>query len=145
MPLAITDTVGVRRAEELIAWQLANAWKLEVYRLIGHSRGASADLRFRDQLRDSASSVGMNIAEGFYRYGAADMARFLSIALASLGESALWLRDGIDREYFDEASCREAFVLAKRCRVATLRLRASLQPFIPTRRDPKDRKDRGRT
>jgi four helix bundle protein len=137
--LASPSAVGVKRVEDLIAWQLANALKLEVYRLIRQSQGASADLRFRDQLRESASSVGMNIGEGFYRYGAAEVARFLSIALASLGETKLWMRDGIDREYFDATACKAAFVLAKRCRVASLRLRESLAPFIKSRssRGPK--------
>ena len=140
--LAPCQSVGVKRVEDLIAWQLANALKLEVYRLIRQSRGASADLKFRDQVRDSASSVEMNIGEGFYRYGASEMARFLSIALSSLGETSLWLRDGIDREYFDKASCAEGLALAKRCRVATLRLHQSLQPFIKTRHNRRPLGDR---
>jgi len=122
--------MGVRRVEDLIAWQLANAFKVEIYRLIRESAGARGDHRFRDQLRDSAVSVGMNIGEGFLRYGAPEFARYLTIALASLGESVLWLHDGIDREHFDHAACREALLLAKRCRIATLRLRQSLEPFI---------------
>lgn len=126
--------MGVQRIEDLIAWRLADAFKIEVYRLIRESPGAGADFRFRDQLRDSAASVGMNIGEGFYRYGAREFGQFLSIALASLGEATLWLRDGLDRQYFDPAACEAAFTLAKRCRVATLRLRRSLEPFIRTRR-----------
>jgi four helix bundle protein len=118
--------MGVKRVEDIVAWQLANAFKVEVYRLIAESPGASIDIRFRDQLRESAASVGINIGEGFYRYGAREFARYLAIALSSLGEATLWLRDGIDRRHFDADACEQALALAKRCRVATLRLRHSL-------------------
>ena len=118
--------MGIKRVEDVIAWQLANAFKLEIYRLINSSPGARVDGRFRDQLRESAASVGMNIGEGFYRYGAKEFARYLAIALASLGEATLWLQDGIDRRHFEPDACETAFALAKRCRVAALRLRRSL-------------------
>ena len=120
--------MGVSRLEDLIAWQLANTFKLEVYRLLGDSPRASSDARFRDQLRESAASVGMNIGEGFYRFGAREFRRYLTIALASLGEAVLWLQDGVDRGHFDKDTCETAFALAKRCRVASLRLRHSLGP-----------------
>jgi len=120
--------MGVSRLEDLIAWQLANAFKLEIYRLLDDSPPASSDVRFRDQLRASAVSVGVNIGEGFYRFGAREFRRYLTIALASLGETTLWLQDGIDRGHFDKATCETAFSLAKRCRVASLRLRHSLGP-----------------
>ena len=110
-----------------MAWQLADAFKREVYRLLAENPQASADLRFRDQLRNSAASGAMNIAEGFYRYRPREFARFLSIALASLGEAALWLKDGIDRGHFTADNCEQAFHLARRCRIATLRLRQSLK------------------
>ena len=119
--------MGVALLDDLVAWQLAQAFKLEVYRLLREYPEARADLGFRNQLRASASSVAMNIGEGFYRYRAREFARFLSIALASLGESTLWLRDGIDRGHFPHTACDEALVLAKRCRVATLRLRQKLE------------------
>jgi four helix bundle protein len=69
----------------------------------------------------------MNIAEGFYRYSGREFARFLSIALASLAEAELWIRDGVDRQHFDAPACDDALRLAKRCRVATIRLQQSLR------------------
>ena len=126
-----SNAVGVGRLEDLIAWQLADAFKLEIYGLLRDSRSASADLPFRDQLRHAAASVSMNIGEGFYRFGARQFRRYLTIALGSLGEATLWLRDGIDREHFDKAACEPAFTLAKRCPVAVLRLRQSLEPKTP--------------
>jgi four helix bundle protein len=118
--------VAARSLDELIAWQLADAFKVEVYALLRRNSAASGDQAFAGQLRAAAASAAMNIGEGFYRYRPKDFARFLSIALASLGEAALWLRDGIQREYFTPAECEPAFLLAKRCRVATLRLRQRL-------------------
>ena len=126
--------MGVSRIEDLIAWQLTNQFKREIYRLLRESSSASRDLRYRDQLRDSAASVEMNIAEGFYRRGPREFVRFLSIAIASLGEATLWLHDGIDRQHFEPSTCVNALTLAKRCRVATTRLHRSLQPFLPKSR-----------
>lgn len=123
--MRLVSRMGVSRLEDLIAWQLANSFKLEIYRLLGDSPRAASDVRFRDQLRESAASVGMNIGEGFYRFGAREFRRHLTIALGSLGEATLWLQDGIDRGHF---ACETAFSLAKRCRVASLRLRHSLGP-----------------
>ena len=49
--------MGVKYLEELIAYQLSQAFKREVYRLIDGSKGATRDFKFRDQLRDSASGL----------------------------------------------------------------------------------------
>lgn len=127
-PIAASWRVGARRIEELVAWQLADAFKSEVYRLIRESADARGDFRFRDQLRAAAASAAMNIAEGFYRFRPREFGHFLSIALASLGEATLWLQDGIERGHFDLHDCESAFMLAKRCRIATLRLKHSLEP-----------------
>ena len=114
--------VAVRSLDELIAWQLADAFKVEVYGLLRRSPGAARDRAFADQLRAAAASAAMNIGEGFYRYRPRDFARFLAIALASLGEATLWLRDGIQREHFDVSDCEPAFLLARRCRIASSRI-----------------------
>lgn len=127
MPVAAYERVGVHRLEELVAWQLADAFKKEVYRLLRECAAARGDFRYRDQLRQAAASVPMNIGEGFYRFGRREFAHFLAIALASLGEATLWLQDGVDRQHFDATQCDPALKLARRCRVATLRLRQSLQ------------------
>jgi carbamoyl-phosphate synthase large subunit len=125
--------MGVQRLEELVVWQLANAFKTEVYKLLQDSPSACADFRFRDQLRHAAASVGANTSEGFYRYGAREFARFLTIALASLGEAVVWLNDGIDRAHFAPDACQDALVLATRCRIATLRLRRTLSAMADNR------------
>ena len=52
--------MGVRLLKELVAYQLAQAFKREVYRLIDNSEGASRHFKFKDQLRDSASGIARN-------------------------------------------------------------------------------------
>lgn len=118
--------MGAREIDDVLAWQLANEFKLAVYDLLRKRAEAATDLRYHDQLRSAAASAAMNIAEGFYRYNARDFARYLSIALASLGEAAMWVQDGIDRGYFTVGECRALFELAGRCRATTLRFRAAL-------------------
>lgn len=56
-------SVGVKRLEDLKAWQLARAFKLEVYRLVKSRPEAYRDFRFRSQIFDSAAGNEMNIAE----------------------------------------------------------------------------------
>lgn len=124
--------MGVHRIEDLIAWQLAQSFKLEVYRLLRAYPAAGADFQFRDQLRGSASSVGANIAEGFRRFERREFSRFLTIALASLNEAMLWLPDGVDRGHFPQGACDDALQFGRRCYVATLRLKQSLHPPIRT-------------
>jgi four helix bundle protein len=119
--------VGVHRIEDLIAWQLARSFKLEVYRLLRVYPAAAADLHFRDQVLASASSVGMNLAEGFRRYTPREFARFLTVALSSLSEAMLWLQDGVDRGHFPDQAIAEALTLGRRCHVATIRLKHSLK------------------
>jgi len=92
--------VGVKRLDDLIAFQRANEFKAEVYRLVDAS-AAARDERFRLQLFDAASSVAANIAEGWSRFSAPEFCQFLRYARASLEESRVWLRDGVARRYFD--------------------------------------------
>ena len=59
--------MGVRRYQDLIAWQMAEAFKSEVFRIVLASPRACADLRYKDQLFAAAASASANIAEGFVR------------------------------------------------------------------------------
>ena len=121
--------MGVKRLEDLEAFKLAVDFKLEVYRLLREHSNAQRDFRFCDQLRDSVSSVEANLAEGWRRFVARDMAQFVRIALASLEEAKVRLRDGIHRGHFTEAECQRAFELGSRCGAATMGLLRSLLPL----------------
>ena len=114
-----------RHYKDLIAWQLADQFKSQVFRLVRTSQRASDDRPYAQQLTDAASSVAHNVTEGFLRFGAGDFRKFLDYSLGSLGEAEGRLADGIQLGYFDAASCEAAFRFAKRCLVATVRLKRS--------------------
>ena len=90
--------MGVRDFRELVCWQLSYELKCEVLAFIENGP-ASEDFKYRDQIKDSASSAPRNIAEGFGRFRPGDFARFLEIARASLIETRNHLIDGRDRGY----------------------------------------------
>ena len=104
---------GVRRYEDLEAWQIADELKREVYALTAKCP-ASRDLRFCDQIRDSAASSTKNIAEGFGRFQPGDNARFVEISLASTMETKDSLKDGVDRGHFTPERVIRAQQLAER-------------------------------
>jgi four helix bundle protein len=122
--------MGVRRIDDLIAWQLAVQFKREVYRLVRESKSAEQDFRHRSQLFSALSSTEANIVEGFSRRSPKQFRLFLGYARASHAEAETHLKDGIDRGYFSQEACAPALVLAKRCGMAILRLLQSLAPFI---------------
>jgi four helix bundle protein len=112
---------GVRRYEDLIAWQLAYELQREVFALTA-TGPAARDFRFRDQIRESTASAARNIAEGFGRFRPLEFARFLMIARGSLTESHHHLRDGRDRGYFTAEDHSRLALLAGRAAIATTRL-----------------------
>ena len=122
--------MGVGRYQDLIAWQMADSFKHEVFRLVRSSPSAEADFRYRGQLFAAAQSVTANIAEGFLRNSPGDFKRFLNIGLGSLGEAETRLSDGIQLGYFPSADCEAAFRFARRCATACVRLRATQELFI---------------
>lgn len=87
-----------RRFEELIAWQKAHAFVLDVYKL---TRGFPKEeiYALTLQLRRAAVSVPANIAEGFKRRGKPDKARLMNVAEASLEEARYYLRLARDLGY----------------------------------------------
>ena len=82
----------ISEPEQLRCWQAAHAFKLEVYRLVESSPGASRDFRYRDQLRESARAPESDIAEGFRRRCPA-----LGYFSAAASAHALSLGDDCDR------------------------------------------------
>jgi four helix bundle protein len=140
--LAITGGMGVRRLEDLVAFRLAVEFKLLVYRLLNEHPSAQRDVRYKDQLREAASSVEANLAEGWRRYHARDMAQFVRFALASLEEAKVRIRDGVHRGHFSDRDCQPALVLADRCGAATMALLKALLALRkpgdkPSQRRPK--------
>lgn len=78
--------------ERLIVWQRAHELAVAIHRVTMHW----PDDGLRGQVRRSARSVAANIAEGSGALTAAQFARFLGIALASLHETDYHLRFAAD-------------------------------------------------
>jgi four helix bundle protein len=104
---------------------MATGGAIEVHGVLQASTRASQDQPYAQQLTSAASSVTSNIAEGFLQFAPGDFKRFLDYALGSLGEAEGRLADGIQLGYFDAVSCEKAFHFARRCLVATVRLKQS--------------------
>ncbi len=92
------DREPARSFEDLIVWQKAHAFVLNVYRL---SRAFPREETFglSAQLRRATVSVPANIAEGFKRRGKPDKARFMNVAEGSLQEARYYLRLANDLGY----------------------------------------------
>jgi four helix bundle protein len=75
---------GAKHFEELIAWQLADQLRVEVFNLTCRPAFAR-DLRLHSQTEDAANSVCRNISEGFGG-SHAEFARFLRISRRSMNE-----------------------------------------------------------
>ena len=103
---------GVKRYEDLEAWQIADELKLEVYALTA-TGPASTDVEYRSQIRASAASATKNIAEGFGRFRPADNARFVEFSLSSTMETKDSLKDGVDRGHFSPERVLRAQQLAE--------------------------------
>ena len=86
--------------ENVIAWQKAHAFVLNVYQAARHFPD---DERFglTSQFRRAAVSIEANIAEGYRKLGKADKLRFLNISQGSLEECRNYLLLSRDLEYID--------------------------------------------
>lgn len=105
--------MAAKRYQDLVVWQAADAVRHEVYRLTNAS-SVVADLRFREQARAAAASIGANIVEGFRRFSPRDFARFLDYAFASAGETSHWLDDGVARRCWTEPDVAAARMQLRR-------------------------------
>lgn len=108
MPMA-----SIKHHEDIVAWQLATELKEKVLEVIARTT-VSKHFKFCDQIRESCRSAPANISDGFWRYRPRDNARFVRIALGSLGETANHLMDGWKEKYFDEKEYLELAELARR-------------------------------
>jgi four helix bundle protein len=97
-----------RNFGDLIVWQKAHQFVLDVYRL---TQKFPNDERFglTSQLRRAAVSVPANIAEGFPKRGVLDKARFFNIAQGSLEEVRYYLILSKDLGYGDTTSLLAAY------------------------------------
>ncbi len=118
--------MGARRFEDLIAWQLAHQLQQEVFAFT-ERLPVSRDLKYCDQIRDSARSATRNTSEGFGRYYPKEFHRFLRIAAGSLNETKNHLHDALDRQYLSGDKHEQLLRLTLRALKANVRLQGYLQ------------------
>ena len=134
--------MGVRRYQDLHAWQLAEAFSDEVTQLLKESREGWRDLSFREQLLDAAGAVPSDVSEGFLRFSPAQFCLFLDYGLASLGEAERRVHRGVRIGYFRAERCEQAFRLARRCLTACVRLKQSQQRYMREQAEARKRRRR---
>ena len=110
----------IEHHEDLVAWQLATELKERVFELTART-AVSKHREFCDQIHTSSRSAPANLAEGFWRYSPRDNARFVRIALGSLGETANHLRDAWKENYITEDEYATLAKLARRALGITIR------------------------
>ena len=90
--------------QELLAWQAAHAFVLEVYKTTAlfpkHERFALSP-----QFERAAVSIAANIAEGYRKMSKADKLRFMNIAQGSLEECRYYIILSRDIRYIDDDRC----------------------------------------
>ena len=91
---------GVRSFEDLMVWQKAHQFVLEIYKF---TKNFPKDEQYglTSQLRRAAVSIPANIAEAFGRASNADKARFISYSQGSLQECKYYLLLSGDLGYCD--------------------------------------------
>jgi len=91
--------------EDLIAWQKAHAFVLEIYRQT-ESFPKSELYGLTNQLRRAAVSIPANIAEGFKKRSPPDKMRYYNIAQGSVEECRYYLILAQDLKYGEFAQAR---------------------------------------
>jgi four helix bundle protein len=87
-----------RTFQQLIVWQKAHQFVLEVYRFTKNFPRAEI-YGLTSQFRRAAISIPANIAEGFKKRGRPDKARFMNIAQGSVEECRYFLILAKDLNY----------------------------------------------
>ncbi len=97
---------GVKRFEDLVAWQEARELVRRVYR-VSKRGGFAKDFQLGDQVRGAAISVTGNIAEGFERSRPGEFHQFPSTAKASCAEVRSHLYTAFDAGYLSAEELNE--------------------------------------
>ncbi len=94
--------------EDLPVWQQSRQFLKRVYVLTRLNQSLVKDYSLVDQLRRAATSVMLNISEGFERGGNKEFANFINIAKGSAGEVRSILYILLDNGYITEANFNDA-------------------------------------
>ena len=98
--------------KNIIAWQRAHAFTLEVYKVTG-TFPEHEKFNIVSQFQRAAVSIAANIAEGYKKLGKQDKLRFLNIAQGSLSECENYILLSYDLHYISEDELERLTVLAE--------------------------------
>jgi four helix bundle protein len=118
--------MGVNRYQDLVCWQLACELRRRV-RAITEYPKAARDFGFCDDILRSGRSAPSNIAEGFRRRQPRQFAYFMTIAVASIGETENHLGEALEAGYVTSEEHAGLMILAKRAGKASRGLLAYLE------------------
>jgi four helix bundle protein len=90
----------MRNFEDLEVWQKSHALTVKVYRITENFPRAEM-FGLTSQIRRAAGSVGANLAEGCGRWGEAELARYVQIAMGSASELQNHLRLARDLDFLN--------------------------------------------
>lgn len=103
---------GIRRFEEILAWQKARELVRETYRVCGIAP-FSRDFGLKDQICRAAVSSMTNVAEGFGRKSSKDFAHFLDVARGSTLEVQSLLYVACDLKYIQSEEFEKLYKIAE--------------------------------
>ena len=109
---------GWKSVEEIEAYRLGVTLRDEIIRMTD-SGPVARDFKFKEQIRESSSSVPRNLAEGFERYVHGEFWHFATIAKGSAGETVVSLDDARVRGYLTVEQFASLHALAVRVRNIT--------------------------
>jgi four helix bundle protein len=110
-----------KQVEELTIWQLAVELRRMVMALSDRP-SFRRDGNLCHQVRDAASSIASNIAEGYARYQPGEFARFVRYARGSAAEVQVRLEDAFERGHISEEEYQAAEKICRHIAAATTKL-----------------------
>ena len=123
---------GVKRFEDLIAWQKARLLTKAIYAETKQGLFAR-DFGLRDQIRRAVVSIMANVAEGFEKGTSAEFHNFLRIAKGSCAEVRSQLYVAYDAEYLSEEKFAQLLAQAEEVARVLGGLRAAVERYCTNR------------
>src|SRR5947207_8798329 len=99
---------GIRRYEDLVAWQRSMDLADLVDAMTCDGRPASRNRQFTEQIQGASAKASAQISEGFLRFRPSESAYYYRIARASLGETQTNLLRGYRRGYWTDEEFKKA-------------------------------------
>ncbi len=90
--------------EEIPVWQSSRVFVMKAFDLVRTNKFLQKDYGTSDQFRRAASSILLNISEGFERGSNVEFAHYINIAKASAGEIRAILYIMVDAQYIDRTT-----------------------------------------